>query len=196
MIVDADDNIIVSGYEQGIRGVTNIEPDGNSRGVVMKINPAGTTSWKTTLDTPGTDTAEDVAIDPATGRLVVLGRTSGALPAFANQGQFDLVLATLDPAGQVAKVFQAGNERPQHPVRLSIAPGGAVAVAGWDDTYIATNYLAAQQDGFVASFRIDPGRATPSGRRHCNSRCRPPRTRRSAWSRGSPPRPTAAATYT
>src|SRR5580692_1889095 len=71
------------------------------------------------------------------------GGTSGAFPTFVNQGQFDLFLARLDPGGQVTSLLQAGNERPQHPVRLGLAPGGAVLVAGWDDTYIPTNYVAA-----------------------------------------------------
>ncbi len=114
--------------------------------------------WKTTLDTAATDTAEDVAIDPAGGGLVVVGRTSGAFPTFANQGQFDLFLALLDPtSGQPSTIFQTGNERPQHPARLSLGPGGQVVVGGWDDTYIPTNYVAANQDGFFASFSIDPG---------------------------------------
>lgn len=164
MAVDADDDIVVSGYEQGVVGVTNIEPDGNARAIVAKYSPAGTMLWKTTLDTGATDTAEDVAIDPAGGGLVVLGRTSGAFPSFVNQGQFDLFLALLDPtSGQPSTIFQSGNERPQHPARLSLGPGGQVVVGGWDDTYILTNYVAANQDGFFASFSIDPGPAHAIG---------------------------------
>jgi hypothetical protein len=159
MTVDADDNLIVSGYEHGIVGVsaTNIDPDGDARAVVMKLSPAGTTLWKTVLDTAATDSAEDVAIDPVTGNLVVVGRTSGAFPTFVNQGQFDFFVALLDPTGQTSTVFETGNERPQHPVRLSLGPGGDVLVAGWDDTYIPSNYVAANQDGFIAHFGIDPG---------------------------------------
>jgi hypothetical protein len=104
MTVDGDDDLVVSGYEQGVVGVTNIEPDGDARAVVLKVGPGGTTLWKTVLDTPAT-----------------------------------------------------GNERPQHPVRLSLAPGGSVLVAGWDDTYIPTNYVAANQDGFLAAFTTGPG---------------------------------------
>ena len=110
--------------------------------------------WKTILDTPGTDTAEDVALDRATGNLVVVGRTSGAFPTFTNQGQFDLFVALLAPSGQLDTLLQAGNERPQHPARLSLGPGGQTLVAGWDDTYIPTNYVAANEDGFVAAFTI------------------------------------------
>ena len=54
-------------------------------------------------------------------------------------------------------MFETGNERPQHPVRLSLGLGGDVLVAGWDDTYIPSNYVAANQDGFIAHFGIDPG---------------------------------------
>src|SRR5262245_31696015 len=36
MTLGADGNVIASGYEQGVVGVTNIEPDGDSRAVVMK----------------------------------------------------------------------------------------------------------------------------------------------------------------
>jgi hypothetical protein len=154
MTTDGDDNLVVSGYEQGVVGVTNIEPDGDAHAVVLEIGPGGTTLWKTILDTAGTDTAEDVAVDRASGNLVVVGRTSGAFPTFVNQGQFDLFVALLDPGGQLGPLLQAGNERPQHPARLSLGPGGGVLVAGWDDTYIPTNYVAANEDGFVAAFTI------------------------------------------
>jgi hypothetical protein len=157
MNVDGNDDLLASGYEQGVVGVTNIDPDGDARAVVLKLGPSGTTLWKAILDTAAADTAEDVAVDRASGDLIVVGRTSGAFPTFVNQGQFDLFLARLDPSGQVTSLLQAGNERPQHPVRLSLAPGGGVLVAGWDDTYIPTNYVAANQDGFVAAFTTDPG---------------------------------------
>jgi hypothetical protein len=121
----------------------------------MQFAPTGTMSWKTVLDTPGADTAEDVAVDPDTGTRWVVGRSNGAFAPFANQGQFDLVLASLDREGHTTTLFQTGNERPQHPARLSVGPGGAIVVAGWDDTYIPTNYVAANQDGFLATFVAD-----------------------------------------
>jgi len=157
MTFDADGSVFVSGYEGGIVGVTNIEPDGDSRAVVLKYGPAGTLAWKAVLDTAAADTAEDVAIDRATGDVVVVGRTSGAFPTFTNQGQFDTFLALLDPGGRTLTVLQSGNERPQHPVRLGLAPGGAVLVGGWDDTYVPTNYVAANQDGFIAAFSLGAG---------------------------------------
>jgi formylglycine-generating enzyme required for sulfatase activity/outer membrane protein assembly factor BamB len=126
---------------------------------VLKLDPTGATLWKTTLDTPATDTAEDVAVDPDTGNLVVAGRTSGAFPSFTNQGQFDTFLAVLDPGGHALATFQSGNERPQHPARLAVAPGGEVIVGGSDDTFIDVNFVAATQDGFVGRFDLAPGPA-------------------------------------
>ncbi|HVU51101.1 MAG TPA: SBBP repeat-containing protein, partial [Polyangia bacterium] len=156
MTVDGEGNVVAAGFERGVVGVENIDPSGDSDAVVMKLRPAGTTIWKTGIDTSGSDTAEDVAIDPTTGDLVVVGRTSGAFPSFTNAGQFDLFLALLDADGNVATVFQAGNERPQHPARLALTAGGGVVVAGWDDTYTPTNFVAANQVGFVADFAIGP----------------------------------------
>ena len=155
MTLDSDGNVIAVGYERGIVGVTNIEPDGDARAVVTKYGRDGTAIWRTVLDTAATDTAEDVVVDRATGNVLVLGRTSGAFPSFVNQGQFDLFLALLDPRGNPLTILQTGNERPQHPVRLGLGPGGQIAVAGWDDTFVETNYVAAMEDGFFTTFGLD-----------------------------------------
>lgn len=156
LAIDKDDNLYVSGYEQGVTGVTNIEPYGDSRAVVMKYSPTAEKFWKTVLDTPGTDTAEDVVVDPASGKVFVVGRTTDAFSGFANQGQFDLFLAILDGDGATRTTFQAGDERPQHPARLGLGLAHEVLVAGFDDTYVVDNYVAAWEDGFVASFQVDP----------------------------------------
>ncbi|HVZ75203.1 MAG TPA: hypothetical protein VHJ20_22640 [Polyangia bacterium] len=159
MTADRDGNLFVAGYEFGTVGVTNIEPDGDSQAVVVKLGPDSALLWKTKIDTPATETAEDVAIDPATGDLMVVGRTSGALPGFTNQGQFDLFLARLKAGGSLSTVTQLGNERPQHPARLALGPSGTGVVAGWDDTYVPTNYVAANQVGFTMDFTMGAGSA-------------------------------------
>jgi len=152
LTTDENHNIYASGYEHGVTGVTNIEPDGDSQGVVLKIDPTGAVLWKAVLDTSATDTVEDVAIEAGTGRVYVVGRTSGAFDGFVNQGQFDMFLATLDADGKTTTIFQAGDERPQHPVRLNLGPNNVLGVAGYDDTYIPTNFVMSRDDGFVASF--------------------------------------------
>jgi hypothetical protein len=132
--------------------VTNIEPDGDSRGVVIQIDLAGELQWRAALDTTASDTVEGVAVDPANGAVVAVGRTSGAFEGFVNQGQFDSFLAELDSGGRVSAIFQSGDERPQHPSRLSLGGSHLIAVAGFDDTYVTGHSVEAQEDGFVASF--------------------------------------------
>jgi hypothetical protein len=153
LTTDANRNIYAAGYEQGVTFVTNIEPDGNSRGVVIKFDPKGAVQWRAALDTSATDTVEDVVIEPGTGRLYAVGRTSGAFDAFTNMGQFDMFLATLEPTGQVTKTFQTGDERPAHPTRLNLGPNRSVLVAGYDDTYVEGNAVLAREAGFIASFQ-------------------------------------------
>jgi len=118
----------------------------------MKIDPTGAVRWKTTFDTSDTDTVEDVAVEPGTGRIYVVGRTYGAFDGFVNGGQFDMFLAALDADGKTTTIFQTGDERPQHPVRLNLGPTNELAVAGYDDTYIPTNFVMSRDDGFIASF--------------------------------------------
>jgi len=153
MTTDKNHNIYVSGFEHGVAGVTNIEPDGNSQGVVIELAPTGTLQWKAVLDTSATDVVEGIAIEPASGAVYAVGRTSGAFAGFVNQGQFDTFLAALDPRGRTKTIFQSGDERPQHPTRLSLGSDQTLAVAGYDDTYIPTNAVEAEEDGFIASFQ-------------------------------------------
>lgn len=155
LTADANRNIYAAGYEHGLTGptnMTNLEPEGDSRGVVIKFDPKGAVQWRTVLDTTGADTVEDVVVEPGTGRLYAVGRTSGAFDEFTNMGQFDTFLATLEPTGQVTKTFQSGDERPAHPTRLNLGPNRSVLVAGYDDTYVEGNAVLAREAGFIASF--------------------------------------------
>ena len=154
MATDENNNLYVAGYEQGVNGVSsnNLDPSGDSQGVVMKIDPRGQVRWKTTLDTSDTDTVEDVAVEPGTGRIYAVGRTYGAFDGFVNGGQFDMFLAALDADGKTTTIFQTGDERPQHPARLNLGPNNVLAVAGYDDTYIPSNFVMSRDDGFIASF--------------------------------------------
>jgi hypothetical protein len=160
LALDDRDELLIAGFERGTNGVTNIEPDGDAIGVVLAYAPGGERRWRTTIDTPGTDTVEDLAIDRDTGAIVLVGRTSGALPGATNAGQFDVLVGELEPGGGVVSLAQLGDERPQHPTRVSLGPDGVIGVAGWDDTYVPTNYVEAWQDGAIARFdRRGPGAA-------------------------------------
>jgi beta-propeller repeat-containing protein len=155
LTADANQNIYAVGYEHGRTGptnMTNLEPEGDARGVVIKFDPTGTVQWKTALDTTGADTAEGVTLEPGTGRLYVVGRTSGAFNGFTNQGQFDGFLATLEPTGQVINTFQSGDDRPAHPTHLNLGPNRSVLVAGYDDQFEEDRAVLAREVGFIASF--------------------------------------------
>jgi outer membrane protein assembly factor BamB len=152
MAIDEESNIYLAGFEGGITGVTNIEPAGDARGVILKLDPTGTPQWQAVLDTEAADTIEHLVVEPASGRIYAVGRTSGAFEQFANRGQFDGFLAEVDAEGRPGAIVQWGDERPQHPVRLSLGLGDDIAVAGFDDVYIPSNYVEALEDGFVAGF--------------------------------------------
>jgi hypothetical protein len=152
LATDASDNVYIAGFEHGITGVTNIEPDGNSRGVVIKLDPSGEVAWRRALDTAGSDTVEGLAVDPASGTLYAVGRTSGAFDGFTSGGQFDAFLAALDDQGRIATMLQVGDERPQHPTRVSLGAGHEVNVAGYDDTFVVGHAIEANEDGFIGSF--------------------------------------------
>ena len=123
---------------------------GNARAVVARYDGSGQAIWAETLDTSGADTAEDVRVDPATGNLIVLGRTSGAFSGFQNAGQFDTYVAVMNGTGNLLSALQFGDERPQHPTRLGLGPNNKIIVAGYDDLFIDVNFLAAYEHGFVA----------------------------------------------
>jgi len=148
--------LYAAGYEHGVTGVENIEPSGDSRGVILQLDPSGAVAWKTTFDTPGSDTVEGLALDAASGAVYAVGRTSGAFDGFTNQGQFDMFLAVLDARGRNRRLVQIGDDRPQHPTRIGLGPNGALAVAGSDDMFVEENALIARQKGFIASFVRGP----------------------------------------
>jgi len=155
LTADANQNIYAAAYEHGRTGptnMTNLEPEGDSRGVVIKFDRKGAVQWKTVLDTAGADTVEDVVLEPGTGRLYVVGRTFGEFTGFTNKGQFDTFLATLEPTGQVTNIFQSGDDRPAHPVHLNLGPNRSVLVAGYDDTFVVGTAVIARETGFIASY--------------------------------------------
>jgi hypothetical protein len=148
-------HVYVSGYVHGLARVTDIEPAGDSAAFLMKLRPSGAFEWQLALDTLATDTFEDVLVRPD-GSTVVVGRTNGALPGFTNQGQFDTVLGTVSPEGALVDAAQIGDERPQHPRRLSAGRGASFALAGYDDVYVPSNYVDRWYDGFVGRFDLTP----------------------------------------
>jgi hypothetical protein len=163
MAVDAANNVYIVGYEHGLGYVTNIEPDGDSHGLIAKLDPTGAVQWSTSIDSDATDAIEDITIEPGTGRLFAVGRTSGSFPGFTNQGQFDELLLALDKNGQVQQLVEQGDQLPQHPARLGMGVDHDLIVAGYNDTFVEGNAVLAQEDGFVQRLSVQDGSGQGGG---------------------------------
>jgi hypothetical protein len=72
-----------------------------------------------------------------------------------NAGQQDAFVAWVSTAGALGAVRQFGDERPQHPRHIVITPTG-LAVGGFDDAYVPTNYVADWENPFFATVAAPP----------------------------------------
>lgn len=164
--VDRQHRVWLAGYADGSLGTTNIEPGGNSRAVLRQLAADGTLLWESgaEFDTPGTDVAEALTVT-AQGTVVAAGRTTGSFTGAANAGQFDTFVAWSDAgsSGPAWRFFQTGSVAPQHPRRLALAEDGDILIAGQDDIYVPTNYVAAWSDPFALRLGRQGG-GTPSDR--------------------------------
>jgi len=144
--------LVAFGYEGGTLGLQSIEPGGSAAGFVSIRDLNGNEQRRFDFDSPGSDVVEAAAASASAGRLAIVGRTTGAL-AGANAGQFDTFVALLDEGPGSPIVAQGGDERPQHP--RSIAwHGDSLFIAGFDDTYIPTNYVEAWEDAWVDRWTV------------------------------------------
>lgn len=153
-IRDSEGATYLGGFENGILGVENNWPVGNVRGTVEKRAFDGSIVWRKAYESLGHATlVEAVALDPTRGRLVVVGRTDGALTGEANHGQFDLFVALLRAAdGTVIAQSQFGDQGPQHPTAAAVLPSGDVVVVGYDDAFVQGNAVVGQQTMFMARY--------------------------------------------
>ncbi|WP_224247175.1 hypothetical protein [Hyalangium gracile] len=150
-----DGELYVVGYEGAVLGESNLGPSGDAQGFVMRLATDGRVEWKRALGTVGTDTVEALEMAPEGRGLWVAGRTTGAFEGFRSGGQFDGFLASVTSEGEATVLYQWGDARPQHPVRLARTPAGSFVVAGYDDIYVPSNYVESWEDPFV--LRISQG---------------------------------------
>ncbi len=152
LLIDPQGNLYLAGYENGITGATSVEPAGEARGMVARYRPGGELQAKMTVASSGASTVEALALHPQSGELFLTGRTNGAISGYSNNGQYDLLLGRVDSDGQRLQLAQWGGGRPEHPVRLEFGWGYQLIVAGYEDIYIPTNYLAALENPLLATF--------------------------------------------
>lgn len=156
VVIDEQQHIWLAGWSNGVVGQTNIEPAGNSRAVVRRLDADGSLLWDAgaRFDTPGADAAEALAIG-RDGTVFVVGRTTGNLDGADNAGQFDTFVAWAERPALATpwRTFQIGTDRPQHPRRAAVDARGNLLIAGHDDEYVPTNYVEAWSDAFA--MRLD-----------------------------------------
>lgn len=169
VLVDWRNRIWLAGYERGRLGESTVDPSGDARGVVQLLSNTGERLFDsgTRLDSPGADVAEALTLADD-GRMAVAARSTGVLAGGVNQGQFDLVVVRLDAAAPAAawQLVQSGDERPQRPRRIRHLDATTLVVAGLDDDYVPTNYVAEWSDTTAASVDIGADGTLRAGWRH------------------------------
>lgn len=142
--------VVVGGYLAGTLGAENIEPAGNARGFVRGLSSSGGVVWETLHETAGSDTVEALAVTEA-GTVRSVGRTNAAFPDFSNLGAHDAFVASYAANGQLLDLLQFGDERPQHPRRITVIGESGAVVGGYDDTFVPTNYVVDTENTFFAT---------------------------------------------
>lgn len=162
---------IVSGFERSSHAG---EPLGDTRGFIrsfrVDLQGSAVRQWEFLLDTPATDAIHGFEYTPEVIRF--WGITTGALPGATNSGKKDVVLGSLSADGELMKISQVGNEKPNVPLSLLQTSEFDYVLVGNDEVYIPTNYVDTWEDPWFAyveeypdAFRLGQltNRDTPGG---------------------------------
>lgn len=143
--VDPQGNIAVGGTFAGTMkvGVTTLQTSSPSDTnlFAMKLKPDGTPLWAVGFGDTNDQTLRDLAVDPATGDVIIVGDFSGSiafgngLPTLSSTGKHDAFIARLravDGAAlwRVGVGFQTTPLSDQSAASVAIDPAGAVVVTG------------------------------------------------------------------
>lgn len=153
--LDPQGRIWLAGYDGATLGEGTLNPSGNSRAVLRQLDAQGRLLWDsgTLFDSPGPDSGEAILFD-AGGTPLLVGRAGGSLAGGTHGGQFDVFTAQRGAGGNW-RFTQLGDARPQVPRRAEWLDDGGLVVAGYDDTYVPTNYVAAWADSLALRLGID-----------------------------------------
>ena len=151
-VVAAEDGTVFGfGFAGGSQDKENDGPIGAADAVVVKRAPgaAGVQQFRLSSAGNATDSFESALIED--GTLTLVGRTRGAFPPAVNAGKFDTFVAKMGGEGTFASgVMQFGDERSQHPRNLLRTSNGGLAVSGYNEIYVPTNYVEAYEDPTLA----------------------------------------------
>jgi hypothetical protein len=153
--LDAQGRIWLAGYDGARLGEGTLDPGGNSRAVLRQLDAQGRLLWDsgTLFDSAGPDSGEIILFD-ASGAPLLVGRAGASMAGGTHGGQFDVFTAQRGASGSW-RFAQTGDARPQTPRRAEWLNDGGLLIAGYDDTYVPTNYVEAWADSLALRLGAD-----------------------------------------
>ena len=149
--VDANDNVIVCAETGGaLPGETSL---GSRDAALLKYDPDGTLLWNRQFGTSGGETNTSVDVDLQTGRIVVAGNTTGALPGQTPIGSGDAFVSAFDSDGAALWNQQFGTAWNDLPV-TRVGTDGRVIVAGGVQLTLPGQQSSGGWDAFVMRLRV------------------------------------------
>ena len=149
-----DGGVLVHGYQGATLGQVNLEPGGDPTGFVVRLPDRNGPGWRWELASPRADAVDTIEVG-ADGGILLAGRSRLAAVPPATTEQFQLVLAALDPQGQLRWQQTVGAPPSERPRRI-VSAGDVRLVAGYHDAYVPTNFVEAWEDPFFVSWSGDP----------------------------------------
>ncbi len=160
IVVDSTGTLYLCGFTASLNleRAVNTYRGGSSDGFVSALNNDGTIRWSCYLGGEKTDRANDLAVDPLSGDLIVCGYTeswqlSAAVNGY-NGGAFDGFLARISRDGLVKEARYFGGLYSDSCETVAVSSLGTISFAGTtylSDLPVALNTRMAGNDAFLAS---------------------------------------------
>ena len=141
---DGSGNVILAGYTEGV--LPGSTGPGSGDAYVRKYDPSGTLLWTRQFGTVGQDSAYGVIAD-ASGDVVVVGETSGALPGETSVGGRDAFVRRLGADGSVLWTRQIGTSGHDGARAVTMDGSANVIVVGTSERSVSGS--AADTDAYV-----------------------------------------------
>lgn len=142
---DSQGNLVVVGFTGGPLFGTS---QGGDDAFVVVFDSNGNTIWSNQFGTSLGDHAQAVAVD-ASGNIIVVGTTQGALPNQSSHGRLDFFVRKYSATGTILWTIQSGTSDIDYATRVAADGEGAIYVAGY--TYGAFDGYSPQgsEDAFL-----------------------------------------------
>ncbi|MCK6548768.1 hypothetical protein L6R52_23190 [Myxococcota bacterium] len=155
--------LVALGYFDGT--VDDDGPAGAAVATAIVLGADGRERARHVLPGSGARTFDSAIVDGDT--IVAVGRTRGTFPGYSNFGDMDAFVARYSPAaGVFSDIRPFGDERPQHPRGLVRLASGELAVGGYDEAWVPTNYVEAWENPTITWLTGAGTPASPWSVRH------------------------------